>query len=1466
MPPGTAVDGDTVAERRPTELSADPEVRERLLRRGEETSMSEPKPPQDDGVSAKRSTGQPSQPPTRVLQMTRRLSTSGVSPAPSTLPRSGRERERLSQRRAVTGSAFLLHDAGRVKPPPLRRPASAADADREATQRDVRPTSAVSTPALAAAVSTPTLAAVSDSATALRSGGAARTTSRAESLPRRQSRVSIMAEEEKRKRELGWNSPQNISKSLSRLPRSTPTTRKSSAPVVGRLTRPPPLRKARSFGAVQPAIEEIPEGAKADRRASGRFSSACGRPHAPGSKAQYGIRKVASSGVSVKGAAAESQTKTTTTPNVTGKTSVSSKNVITRVTSPGARVKSPESRVTSPDSRVTSPDSRVTSPDSRVTSPGSRMTSPISRNVSAVTRSLPASYRRRSRSSPVSEPDAACRRSSQPKFSDPSQFRPPSSLAKLSVTARTPAPSFSRASIPKETGAAAAAGRQRQRKQTAECTRTAAHHEDAETEHPTSLNDSGVMAAPEVKKEEVAIQDETMRGKDLNETTVKKVEFMSSTANLDKVQEDLAQKETVNKSECVSSSVIQEKLPLNTDMPPSSSTLPSPDSHNLSHATSASEETGYVSSASHSPPSRSASASRVSGVTSAELVLRYGAESVSATKQLAGEDTSSDLKQEQMETSRDGVSLASIVRGQPPPAEDKETRESRATKVNGVTERHYHDSFGVDRRGRTPQKSSHGPPRAGASSATLDRFRRWPLTPDRYGGSLDRRSSASRLSSDAAELAYLRGTLLPTDVCGGGEESLDRYLAGVARLLRLSRRSAGFQQLKPHYLALQRATEAGAPAARRLQAAEGHVGALLEQLERQQEQQELSGAGGRRSGRWQGDVGLRFRGRSVEDLKRMFAGQTQSASRSDVRSQSVSQSQSRCGSTASSLTQSQVGRLRRQLQQLHSGDSPRRDVTSPKRDVTSSASTRSGFSVDVTDLNGLNNVLPVRPPPPPPPARSHTSYSVAPRSTTLPSVSSSGSSQPPTSEDRLRLVERSECLRRLREERVGRPVASAAPPVPAMTSVTTCSQTSAPNDAGLSPHLPNPVQKPPRVRDIPDDGFRSLPSGSRLRRQRAMASAQYVPQRTVSEQLAGGAAEGGAGDDAGEVGGGREGPSGVAVRPIPVEARREARETSHRASAPPSLSWEVSDARRRPLPTPRSVEDAESEAQVECTHRPEPETPRHRRPSVRKLLLSGFSSLRRKWRSRSGSRKRKPDPRVVVKLAENGGAERGDGSGDSQPPAVETKAKTVDAATSTAVDTNVKRTVGSPHRVRTVGHIYTAPRAPDGQPGRPGLPKPRRPPPEVSLIGQMFTSSPELGDVEGYSRVWRASGLRDEFRPVSNFSAPTDGSAAGSSVVASTPVPPSESSDFSAVWRGPAEMDWSIHRPVGRYVPAGSGGGGYRSLPRPRARRHPAPPATGSLPRPVPRKTPCPCCTRPGSREQPARPERRGGDSSEGGE
>ena len=689
---------------------------------------------------------------------------------------------------------------------------------------------------------------------------------------------------------------------------------------------------------------------------------------------------------------------------------------------------------------------------------------------------------------------------------------------------------------------------------------------------------------------------------------------------------------------------------------------------------------------------------------------------------------------------------------------------------------------------------------------------------------------------------------------------MDRYLAAVARLLRLSRRSAGFQQLKPDYQALQRATEKGAPADQLLQMADEHVRALLEQLEQQQHRQlelQVSRDRGRTSGRWSGDVGLRFRGRSVEDLKRMFSGQ----SRPESRSQSLSQSrpQSRRESTTSSLTQSQVSRLRQQLQQLHSGESPRRDVISP-------TSSRSGFSVDVTDLNGLNDVLPVRPPPPQPPVRSHTSYSLTSRSTALPSVSSSASSHPPAPEDRHQLVERSERLRRLREERIGRPVSSGAPPTSSIASaMTASSQTPTRHGTGLSPHQPNPVQKPPRARDIPDDGFHSLPSSSRLRRQRAMTSAQYVPQRTVSEQLAA-AAEGGAGDGA-EQHDEMNGPSGAVVRPVPAEARREARETAHRSSAPPSLSWDVSETRRRPLPTPRSADEG-SEVQLECIHLAEPEPQRRRRTSVRKMLLSGFSSLRRKFRSRSDSRKRKMDSRVVVKLLENTEVERGDGSGDSQSPAVETQVKKVDAATSTAVETNVKRTVGSPHRVRTVGHISTSSTAANGRSVRPDQSKSRRPTPEVSLVGQMFTSSPELGDVESYSRVWRhtTSGMRDEFRPVSNFSARTDGSVAESSVVASTPVPPSESSDFSAVWRGPAEMDWSIHRPIGRYVPGASGGTGSRSLPRPRARRHPPPPATGSLPRPVPRKTPCPCCVRPGNGEHRPRQDRRADNDRNGGE
>ena len=1294
-----------------------------------------------------------------------------------------------------------------------------------------------------------------------------RSSMRAESLPRKQSRVSILTEEEKRKRELGWNSPQNRSKSLPRLPRSVPT-RKSSAPVVERLTRPPPFRKARSFATTQLTVEEISEEAKTSRRVSARFTSPNGQPGATGSKMQSSVRKMSPAGASDRDRSAG--VKRNSTPSETGNTSMRGKTSSTRGPSPSVRVKSPESRVTSPDSRVTSPDSRVTSPDSRVTSP-------ISRNTSPATRSLTASYRKRSRCSPISEPDAStstCRRSSQPKFSDPSQFRPPSSLAKLSVTAKTPPTSFSRAAIPKEPGAATLE-RQKQRSKSADGHRPAAEHEEVETEHPASHNDSGVMIGLDDKKEDVMITKETICQTDVHETTVKRVEFISSETNVEQVQ-TASSKQTIGES--VSSEITHEKLPLTNDMPSVSSELPSPDSHDLSHATSASEETGYVSSASHSPPSRSASGSRVSGMSSTGLVLRYGAETDSTMELLVKGNVSNDAEEEQSTTNQ--TKLVSNIE-QPSLAEDKETRESRHFKENDMTERRGHDTSSISdisRRGRTPQKSFHGPPRAGVSSATLDRFRRSSLTPDRYGGSLDRRRSGSSPSSDAAELAYLRGTLLSPGV-GNGEESLDRYLAGVARLLRLSRRSAGFQLLKPHYQALQRATEAGAPAAELRELADGHVRALMEQLEQQQrQQQELPGEGdrSRASGRWSGDVGLRFRGRSVEDLKRMFAGQAQSHSRSEPRSQSVSQprSQSRRSSTTSSLSQSQVGRLKQQLQQLHSGESPRRDVISP-------ASTRSGFSVEVTDLNGLSNVLPVRPPPPQPPVRSHTSYSLASRSTTLPSVSSSASSQPPMPEDRHQLVERSERLRRLREERVGRPLSSTALATSSTATAKTSSQPSVPPGAGLSPHQPNPVQKPPRVRDIPDDGFRSLPSSSRLRRQRAMTSVQYVPQRTVSEQLAD-AAEGGVCDVTGGDGGVKDGPPGAVARPIPAEARREARETAHRSSAPPSLAWEVSETRRRPLPTPRSAEDAGSEVQVECTHRPEPETQRRRRTSVRKLLLSGFSSLRRKWRSRSGSRKRKNTVDVVVKLSENGGGDRGDGSGTSQPPAVETKVKKVDAATSTAVDTNVKRVVGSPHRVRTVGHISTAPSAPNGRPGRSGQPKSRRPPPEVSLIGQMFTSSPELGDVEGYSRVWRhtTSGMRDEFRPVSNFSARTEGSAADSSVVASTPVPPSESSDFSAVWRGPAEMDWSIHRPISRYVPGASGSNGYRSLPRPRARRHPPPPVTGSLPRPVPRKTPCPCCTQPGSREhqtgsrehqtvnggQRSKQERRSDNGREGGE
>ena len=155
MTPGAATDGDTVAERRPAEIAPDADGRERLLRRGEEkaamSGQHSQSPKESGDMSGKRSTSQRSQLPTRVRQLTSQLSTSGLVSAPSTLPRSGRERERLSQRRVVTSSTFLLQDAGRVNPP--RRPASAADVDREVKKehRDTSapPTTAVSTPALA---------------------------------------------------------------------------------------------------------------------------------------------------------------------------------------------------------------------------------------------------------------------------------------------------------------------------------------------------------------------------------------------------------------------------------------------------------------------------------------------------------------------------------------------------------------------------------------------------------------------------------------------------------------------------------------------------------------------------------------------------------------------------------------------------------------------------------------------------------------------------------------------------------------------------------------------------------------------------------------------------------------------------------------------------------------------------------------------------------------------------------------------------------------------------------------------------------------------------------------------------------------------------------------------------------------------------------------------------------------------
>ena len=1397
---------------------------------------------ENDEINVRHSTGQKSQLPTRVRQLTSQLSAADTASAPSTLPRAGRERQRLSQRRAVTGSMFLLQDAGRGKP--LRRPASAADVDRE-VKKERRDVSAPPT----SAVSTPTLASASASAAASRPRSAMRSSSRTESLPRRQSRVSIMTEEEKRKREMGWNSPQNRSKSLPRLPRNTATTRRSSAPVVERLTRPPPLRKARSFAATQPPIEETEEGTKAGRRSSAGFASSGGKPDNLGSKVQSSTSKTSPSGTSVRSKSTESQPRAVL--NAAAKASIGSRTSMSRFTSPDARVKSPDSRITSPDSRVTSPCSRVTSPDSRVTSP-------ISRNTSPGSRSLPASYRKRSRCSPVSEPDTTggcCRRTSHPKLSDPSQFRPPSSLAKLSVTAKTPPTSFSRAAIPKEAGTARTEG-QKQRQESITGSRKSTEQEDMELGHPTYHNGSPGRQA---QKEDITTTEEFVAKLHANEMTAKRVEFTSSDVTIERIEETAEEEATnaADKSKLASSTTMKKELPLTTDLKAPCSNLPSPDSHNLSHTTSASEETGYVSSASHSPPSRSASGSRVSGLTSSGLVLRYESGSKSVVDQLSMDI---DSKEEQSESVRVRVSEANPFSAaeQALSTEDKGTRKRESPNVTDATEKCEHansNTSDVKRRGRTPQRS-YGPPRTSVSSATLDRFRRSSITPDRFGGSLDRRCSGSS-PSDAAELAYLRGTLLSPGA-GLREESLDRYLAAVARLLRLSRRSAGFQQLKPHCQALQRATEKGAPADQLHQMADEHVRALLEQLEQQQQKQlelQVSSDRGRTSGRWSGDVGLRFRGRSVEDLKRMFAGQ----SRPESRSQSLNQSrsQSRRESTTSSLTQSQVSHLRQQLQQLHSGESPRRDVISP-------TSSRSGFSVDVTDLNGLNDVLPVRPPPPQPPVRSHTSYSLTSRSTTLPSVVSSASPHPPAPEERLQLIERSERLRRLREERIGRPVSSGAPPTSSIASATaTSSQTSTRHGAGLSPHQPNPVQKPPRARDIPDDGFRSLPSSSRLRRQRAMTSVQYEPQRTVSEQLAA-AAEGG---DVAEEDDGMKGPTGAVVRPVSAETRREARETAHRSSAPPSLSWDVSETRRRPLPTPRASDEG-SEVQLECNHRPEPEPQRRRRTSVRKMLLSGFSSLRRKFRSRSDSRKRKMDSRVVVKLSDNTDVERGDGSGNSQPSAVETQVKKVDAATSTAVETNVKRTVGSPHRVRTVGHISTSSTAANGHSVRPDQSKPRRPTPEVSLIGQMFTSSPELGDVDSYSRVWRhtTSGMRDEFRPVSNFSARTDGSVAESSVVASTPVPPSESSDFSAVWRGPAEMDWSIHRPIGRYVPGTGGGNGSRSLPRPRARRHPPPPVSGSLPRPVPRKTPCPCCVRPGDGEHRPRQETGGENNRDGGE
>ncbi|XP_043212695.1 serine/arginine repetitive matrix protein 2-like isoform X1 [Amphibalanus amphitrite] len=1419
--------------------------------------MSDPTTPAsgegEDGGS-RRSSGQRSQLPTRVSQLSRQLSSSGASGGWSTLPRSGRERERLSQRRAVTSNTFLLRDSGRAKP--LRRPASAADVDRK---KGLGGMSAVPT----AAVSTPSLASPSASASATpRPSSALRTSSRAESLPRKQSRVTILTEEEKRKRELGWNSPQNLSKSMPRLSRPSPTTRKSSAPVVERLTRPAPLRKSQSFASSQPTIKEAAEEKSFSRGASVRLTSSGGK--AVAAKVQTGLRKASPSSGNGKPATV---TTAKTSSSATGKASISSKTSLTRVTSPGMR------STPSPGSRITSPEARVTSPDSRVTTPDSRVTSPISRNASPATRSLPASCRKRSRCSPVSDAESAsgsCRRSSQPKLSDPSLFRPPSSLAKLSVTAKSPPPSFSRAAIPKEAGTE----KQKERKHSETSRDTNTTDEGGHSEQPVSHNDSGVeIVGMEIKKQDVADSEETAnKTYTLSEATVKRVEFSSNEVSSEHLTKT-DKRETNEEAESISSAFTRDKLSVAAELPSPSSNLPSPDAHDLSHVTSASEETGYVSSASHSPPSRSASGSRAIGMVSAELVRRYGGGSSTLKEQASRRDASAE--------GREGTSAASSSQsesnqasnvGQKQPTGEKRATEGRDTKEHPVSERRRYDAssmYDMDRRGRLPQRSFHGPPRAGVSSATLDRFRRSSVTPDRLGGSLDWRRSGSSPSGDEAELALLRDTLLSPGA-GTREDSPEGYRAGVLRLLRLSRRSAGFQQLKPNFQALQRLTETGPPAAELRQLAEGHVRSLLEQLEQQQRQrqQELQGAGDRNraSARWSGDVGLRFRGRSVEDLKRMFAAQSESPARPEPRSRSASQS--RRGSCSSTLTQSQVGRLRQQLQQLHSADGPRRDVTSP-------TSTRSGYSVDVTDLGDLSNVLPVRPPPPQPPVRSHTSYSLRSRSTTLPSVSSSASSQPPVAgEERHQLVERSERLRRLREERVGRPMTSVqtATAPQARPSV----ESSSPPDAGLSPHLPNQVQKPPRVRDIPDDGFRSLPSSSRLRRQRAMASMQYIPHRTVSEQLrsaAEAAAEAAAGDDGGLVDEG-DGPPGARVRLIPPELRREARETSHRSSAPPSLSWDVSDARRKPLPTPRSLDEASGEAQVECNHRPEPDPPRRRRPSVKKMLLSGFSSLRRKFRSRSGSRKRKVENVVVVKLSENGAGARaevrerqaGNEQRPTRAPAVETKVMKVDAATSTVADTNVKRVVDSTHRVRTVGHIATGPSA---SAGRAAQPKSRRPPPEVSLIGQMFTSSPELAEVESLSRVWRQTGgpaLRDEFRPVSNFSARTDGSAPGSSVVASTPVPPSESSEFSAVWRGPAEMDWSIHRPIGRYVPdAGPPGGqsgqsapgGYRSLPRPRARRHPPPPTTGSLPRPVPRRTPCPCCTQPGGH-------RRGGQTSGG--